>query len=215
MTEKGFFGKIGSMFSGGRGSEGETSPAGEPSAPDAGTERPRPESADRLLEALDRQARALETLHARLGKLPETLATLGETLQHHIEVTEGLSGALQRLSSDDDELSATLHAIDGSTRRQTEAIEAMRDALASGQFNRQELAGALGKLAETINNTTRSNAAHVDLIERIRDRLAAANEGLEETLARHARRLTWLIGALVGMLALLVLAILAHGLMAR
>ena len=79
MTEKGFFGKIGSMFSGGRGSEGETSPAGEPSAPDAGTERPRPESADRLLEALDRQARALETLHARLGKLPETLATLGET----------------------------------------------------------------------------------------------------------------------------------------
>jgi len=112
-------------------------------------------------------------------------------------------------------LARQLQTIADAGGRQTELLEAVVSALADADQKDSQTARSISQLAEALDNANRSNAAHVEVIEQIRDRLLSANDEFDEIMRRHSRRTTWLLAGVLAMLAVVAAAIAVHGVMVR
>lgn len=218
MTKLGFIGKIGEKFFPRRGASagglaahtltasGETcvaAKAGErfPLAVPA-TDAPALEGlVAKLLEAMQKQQQQVDTLLRQLA------APKASPLAAPADLTQ----TLKRVGEKDHEIASALQDITSESQKQTDALRGIQTLLAEGDKKESHLEAILHRLTGVMENSARANATHVELIEQVRDRLTGTNDELTDMIARHQKRLTWLLGAFVGLLTVLAGALAVRG----
>jgi hypothetical protein len=193
-----------------------------PPAPKASKKNPHPDTAA-LLRRLDEQQRQLQQALDRLGELPGAVragvesaaSALGQAGREGDDRISELAADVRRLGESAQEIVEGLGELTAEGRRQGELLEAVRGAL--GDLHQSALRRAEGtaRLGEAIASLEKSNAAHIEIAEQIRDRWATARENIvleiEEQGKRTARLLMVLVGVTAVVGGLLLVAVLAAG----
>ena len=179
------------------GKTGENLPPGSVVMADSLLER----QVEKLLEGLQKQQQQIDTL-LRQASAPKA-APQGAPVE--------LAQTLKRVGEKDHEIASALQDITSESQKQTDALRGIQTLLSDGEKKDSHLEAILKRLIEVMENSARANATHVELIEQVRDRLAGTNDELTDMIARHQKRLTWLLGAFVGLLAVLAAAMAVRG----
>lgn len=139
----------------------------------------------------------------KLAQLPATLQELAAALNNQAEFHAKLEALLSRMSDPREELIQTLDDLASDSRRQSDILGEIQRALAEGNESDIRTAAALTRLNESLDNLDHSNAAHVEIMEQMRDRWASDKDETTDEMLRHGRNLTKLL--LVGVALLGVL----------
>jgi len=165
-----------------------------------------------LAEAIEHQHRQAEALSRRLAELTGGIERLLEAQQSQAGIIGAMQEVPHRLTADSEELSGAMRDLAAEGQRQTELLHNIHASLASFSQADPQVAAALRRLADVLENVEKSNAAHVHLLEQIRDRLAGANPELNAALLKQGRQVSratgWLIVLAAAIAALLAAAVL-------
>ncbi len=139
----------------------------------------------------------------KLAQLPATLQELAAALNTQGEFHAKLEALLSRMSDPREELIQTLDDLASDSRRQSDILGEIQRALAEGNESDLRTASALSRLNESLDNLDHSNAAHVEIMEQMRDRWANAKDETADEMLRHGRNLSKLVLLAVALLAVL------------
>ena len=190
----------------------EERPTGE-AAPAKPRKKPDQEGFERMWEAFDRrQAHILEFLD-RLSELPAAVKSAMETAMREAAPKSDQGGrigeletALRQIAESNQELNETLQEVVSETQKQAQLLEGIREAACQRHQAEAHTAVALKAVSEALENLDRSNAAHIEVIEQMRDHWAAANEDIAGPIVRQGRMIRQFLIAVVVLLGVLAAA---------
>ena len=148
---------------------------------------------EKLLEGLQQQQQQIDTL-LRQAAVPKAAP---------LAAPADLAQTFKRVGEKDHEIASALQDITSESQKQTDALHGIQTLLSDSEKKESHLETILHRLIEVMENSARANVTHVELIEQVRDRLTGTNDELTDMIARHQKRLTWLLSAFVALLAAL------------
>lgn len=143
----------------------------------------------------------------RLSHLPESLSRLAGALQSQAQLNERMQSALTTLAGPNQELLQSLHDLAMEGQKQTDLLEALRSDLDQRHESDVQMAGAISSLSQSLESFNRSNAAHIEIMEQMRDRWANAKDDIAQQLVRQGRKMAGLLIAILLVLAVGVAAV--------
>lgn len=155
----------------------------------------------KLLDGMQKQQQQIDTLVRQIA-LPKA-----SPLPAQMELTQ----SLKRVGEKDHEIASALQDITSESQKQTDALRGIQTLLADSEKKESHLEAILRRLVEVMESSARANATHVELIEQVRDRLTGTNDELTSMISRHQKRLTWLLGAFIGLLTVFAGALAIRG----
>jgi len=126
------------------------------------------------------------------------------------ELPKSVAAAVARANGGKQRIDDLRGAIAQAAADQCKALDAVRDNTAAGRDAAARAADAVAQLADATRTAHANNAAHVALMEEIRDHLAAANQGLAEAINAQSRRQRRSLAVIIALLAGLIGAIVLH-----
>ena len=148
---------------------------------------------DQLLEALQRQTARIDAL---LQQARASAARGGDRIVAGIEPIPGggpVENSLKDLAQRSEEMAHELQSLVENSERQIDLLQKIQIDLAASTGDEGEKASAISRLSTAIEGLSRNAAAHAELMEQVRDRLAGANNELADAVASQGRRVAWLL----------------------
>ena len=215
MAGKGIFGRLRGLLSRGNKDQAPDITQG-PSEADASlssaAEEPQETpKIDLLLEALERQTALFERLFKELQRFSSANESLAGVARSMASADASTGRSMAELAERNEELGGELRSLVAASGRQVDLLQQIQADLTTPRQAEADMASALTRLSQSLETLNRSNSAHVELMEQIRDRLVGANEELDEIISRQGKRLTWLLLGVIVMLAALAAVIAIRG----
>lgn len=170
-------------------------------------EVPTAEKIDLLLDALARQQKQVDAV---LEQLPACVAAARRPAE---QVPDGLREVIKRIGERDQEIASVLQEIVSEAVKQTDALRAIQASLAEEKPDDSGAADAMNRLAGVMEAYGKSQAAQVELMEQMRDRLGGANKELVELARGSERRFARLLYAAIALLGAILVAVIACSLL--
>lgn len=146
-----------------------------------------------------------------LAPLPAILEQLTATAKAQSEMIHNFTPVLENLSNVNEDLVRAVQDLAAESLKHTRLLEEVHAALAAKSDEEAKAAGTLARLGEQLENMNRSNAAHVEVMEQIRDRWANAKDNVADELIRQGRKAFGMLAAIIVLLAALVAVAVLRG----
>lgn len=142
----------------------------------------------------------------KLARLPDALDGLAAALTSGAEFQAKLEALLSRMSDPREELIQTLDDLASDSRRQSDLLTEIHRSLAERNESDLRTSSAITRLDDALDSINHSNAAHVQIMEEMRDRFASAKDETSAEILHATRRTAVLTLAAVVLLAVIALA---------
>ncbi len=149
-----------------------------------------------------------ESTAEKLARLPDALNNLSAALTSQGEFQAKLEALLSRMSDPREELIQTLDDLASDSRRQSDLLTEIHRSLAERNESDLRTSSAITRLNDSMDSINSSNAAHVQIMEEMRDRFANAKDETAEEMLRLSRRTAnFTLGAVILLLVIAIVEI--------
>ena len=163
-----------------------------------------PGRAEELMTAMKSQADSVSRVHEALAALTtetdRSLGSLSEHAQKQTDLTNQIREALTTLTT---QTTQNLQALSEYARKESDTLEKISTELSA---SRDEIGLALGKLTSGVQDLSSTSHIQAENTRRMHETVAETSDNLIQSMKARSRRLTWLLTAILVMLALLVVA---------
>ncbi len=156
-----------------------------------------------MLEAVQEQSQKLQALLEETQGLVKTSRQTAETLRNAMTAKVEPDASHEDLVEKAEEIRSELQRMLELTETRGQLFEKMYAELSAANCNNALSSGSLDRLAVALEQFQRAHAAHVELMEQVRDRLAGSNDEFVETFNHQSRRVMSLLIVVVVLLAIL------------
>ena len=176
-----------------------------PSGPAATEAPPQKSQLELLHEAVERHTGLIETALGELKRLSSAQEGLIQAVRSATGPDAPAGKSIAEVLERNEQLASELHELLTVSERQYELLQRMQVGMEAMREGELKAAATSGRVAEALDNLSRSNASQVELMEQVRDRLAGGDEELGDLIARQGRRMGQLLWVILAGLAVLVM----------
>jgi len=163
--------------------------------------------------APDEQTRELQEAMARLAHLPRAMQELAGAVKAQVDLNAKLQEVLAGLGEPNLDLLHATQDLVAESQKQTDLLQTMQAKLAERNESDIRTGEAVARLPDLLERINRSNASHIELMEQMRDRWANAKDDIAQEFVRQGRKMTTLMGIVIGLLIALIAAVVITGLL--
>lgn len=173
-------------------------------APEAPEVAPKPPD-QILIEAIDRQTSRIEDLLGEFRAAADVNRAIAESAQASSEARQRSQKTLEELLERAEEAVGEMRRLAENLESQGQWLQKIQGDLSASRNGGVQVGSAVTKLAESIQDLRNGNAAHIELMEKVRDQLGGADEELHNAVAAQGRKLNTMLIVVASLLAAIVL----------